>query len=92
MKNIVIGRREISRLIGAINTSSLSADNRDMYAKRTVLSLHLKLQKAVRDCSREFQLTPQEAAAIPDALELLFHLPFKTIVKELMGDDSTVAV
>lgn len=92
MKNIVIGRREVTRLIAAINTTSLSVEVRDTYNKKLVVSLHLKLQKAVRECSREFEITPQEAAAIPDALELFFHAPFATIVKNFMGNDSTVAV
>lgn len=82
MKYIVVGRKEIPRLIAAINATSFTIKSRAQ--KRKLVAVHLSLTKAVRDCAKVYELDFESALAISDALEIFTGKPFLEIIKGII--------
>lgn len=80
MKNLIIERNDYSKLSHCMSAVGITTN--DQMTKRMMMSLNLRLRRAMIKCSREFIIKPSEATAISEALELLYNKTFKEIMSE----------
>jgi hypothetical protein len=80
---ITIGYRDMFRLIGAINLTARFAKNQ--WHQRKIISIHFRIQTALRNGKHSFSLDLDSALAVSKALMLLYNKPISNIIKEAVS-------